>query len=34
MGVHWPDIDEDISVASMIAGSKAPDAIAPMDKVA
>jgi Protein of unknown function (DUF2442) len=34
MGVHWPDIDEDISVASMITGSKAPNAIAPMDKVA
>ncbi len=34
MGVHWPDIDEDVSVASMIAGAKAPNAIAPMDKVA
>ena len=34
MGVHWPDIDEDISVESMIRGSKAPNAIAPMDKVA
>jgi hypothetical protein len=29
MGVHWPDIDEDISVAGMIAGAKAPGAIAP-----
>ena len=29
MGVHWPDIDEDISVASMIAGVRAPGAIAP-----
>ena len=29
MGVHWPDIDEDISVASMISGAKAPGAIAP-----
>jgi hypothetical protein len=34
MGVHWPNIDEDVSVASMIAGAKAPGAIAPMDKVA
>ena len=29
MGVHWPDIDEDISVASMIAGAKAPGAVRP-----
>ena len=29
MGVHWLDIDEDISVASMIAGAKAPGAVAP-----
>lgn len=34
MGVHWPDLDEDVSVESMIAGAKAPDAIAPVDQVA
>ena len=26
MGIHWPDIDEDISVASMLRGQKAPGA--------
>ena len=29
MGVHWPKIDEDISVASMLRGQKAPGAVAP-----
>ena len=29
MGMHWPDLDEDISVASMLRGAKAPGAIAP-----
>lgn len=29
MGVHWPKIDEDISVASMLRGQKAPGAIPP-----
>ena len=29
MGVHWPDVDEDISIASMIAGAKAPGAVRP-----
>jgi hypothetical protein len=29
MGVHWPDIDEDISVASILRGQKAPGARAP-----
>jgi len=29
MGLHWPQIDEDISVASMLRGQKAPGAIAP-----
>jgi hypothetical protein len=29
LGVHWPEIDEDISVASMLRGQKAPGAIAP-----
>jgi hypothetical protein len=28
-GVHWPDIDEDLSVAGMLVGSKAPDARQP-----
>jgi Protein of unknown function (DUF2442) len=28
-GVHWPDIDEDISVASILRGQKAPGALAP-----
>ncbi len=29
MGIHWPEIDEDISVASMLRGAKAPGAIPP-----
>lgn len=29
MGMHWPRIDEDISVASMLRGQKAPGAIPP-----
>jgi len=29
MGMHWPQIDEDISVASMLRGQKAPGAVAP-----
>jgi hypothetical protein len=29
MGIHWPEIDEDISVASILRGEKAPGAIAP-----
>ena len=29
LGVHWPEIDEDISVASMLRGQKAPGAKAP-----
>ena len=29
MGMHWPEIDEDISVASMLRGQKAPGAIPP-----
>jgi hypothetical protein len=29
MGMHWPQIDEDISVASMLRGQKAPGAKAP-----
>ena len=26
MGMHWPAIDEDISIASILRGEKAPDA--------
>ncbi|MGE3245052.1 MAG: DUF2442 domain-containing protein [Beijerinckiaceae bacterium] len=26
MGIHWPEIDEDISIASMLRGEKAPGA--------
>jgi hypothetical protein len=33
MGIHWPRIDEDISIASMLRGQKAPGAVAP-EKVA
>ncbi|MGA9825887.1 MAG: DUF2442 domain-containing protein [Methylocystis sp.] len=29
LGVHWPQIDEDISVASMLRGQKAPGAAEP-----
>jgi hypothetical protein len=25
LGVHWPEIDEDISIASMLRGEKAPE---------
>jgi hypothetical protein len=24
MGIHWPDIDEDLSVAGMLKGNRAP----------
>jgi hypothetical protein len=29
LGVHWPEIDEDISIASILRGQKAPGARAP-----
>ena len=29
MGMHWPELDEDISVASMLRGEKAPGARPP-----
>jgi hypothetical protein len=29
MGMHWPQIDEDVSVASMLRGAKAPGARPP-----
>jgi hypothetical protein len=28
-GVHWPDVDEDLSIDGMLRGRKAPGAIAP-----
>jgi Protein of unknown function (DUF2442) len=32
LGIHWPEIDEDISVASMLRGAKAPGAKEPASK--
>jgi Protein of unknown function (DUF2442) len=29
MGVHWAEIDEDLSVAGMLRGAKAPKAVSP-----
>jgi hypothetical protein len=29
MGMHWPEIDEDISIASILRGEKAPGAAMP-----
>jgi hypothetical protein len=29
LGIHWPDVDEDISIASILRGQKAPGAKAP-----
>lgn len=29
MGVHWPELDEDLSVAGMLSGQKAPGVTAP-----
>ena len=28
-GVHWPDVDEDLSIRGMLLGCKAPDAKEP-----
>lgn len=28
-GIHWPDVDEDISVAGILKGIRAPDAVNP-----
>ena len=28
-GIHWPDLDEDLSIAGMLAGWKSPDARQP-----
>jgi len=30
LGIHWPEIDEDISVASILRGAKAPGAKEPL----
>jgi hypothetical protein len=30
MGIHWPEIDEDISVSSILKGHRAPGATPPM----
>jgi hypothetical protein len=32
MGIHWPALDEDISVASILRGEKAYGALPPADK--
>jgi len=29
MGLHWPQVDEDISIASILRGQKAPGALEP-----
>ncbi|MGL4636373.1 MAG: DUF2442 domain-containing protein [Beijerinckiaceae bacterium] len=29
LGIHWPDIDEDLSIAGMLRGQKAPGAVPP-----
>ena len=29
LGVHWPVVDEDISIASVLRGQKAPEAVLP-----
>jgi hypothetical protein len=31
MGLHWPELDEDISIASILRGQRAPGAITPKD---
>ena len=30
-GIHWPDIDEDISLEGLLRGAKAPRATPPAD---
>ncbi len=25
LGIHWPDVDEDLSIAGLLAGAPAPD---------
>lgn len=30
-GIHWPDLDEDLSIKGMLRGSKAPGAVPPAE---
>ena len=30
-GVHWPDLDEDLSIEGMLKGRKYPDAVPPAE---
>ena len=32
LGIHWPEIDEDLSVASILRGQKAPGARKPINQ--
>ena len=34
IGIHWPDVDEDLSVRGMLEGCKAPDAVEPKHEAA
>ena len=33
-GIHWPDIDEDLSTAGLLRGAPAPHGIAPVNQAA
>ena len=33
-GIHWEDIDEDIELAGLLSGAKAPDAKPPIREIA
>ena len=33
-GVHWPDVDEDLSIRGMLDGWKYPNAVAPRNEAA
>ncbi len=33
-GVHWPDVDEDLSIRGMLSGWKYPDAVEPENEAA
>ena len=33
-GVHWPDVDEDLSIRGMLSGWKYPEAVKPKNKAA
>lgn len=30
MGIHWPDVDEDLSIQGLLQGIKAPGAVGPV----